>query len=284
MFKFLGELLSIFLTVALLYSVLHAVVTHLIYWMESRLAYWQDPSQSRPSALLLVRNAAIEIVCNFSRFLLLPFSAFQTNPNPIAAEAAVMPILLVHGYGQNQSDWFWFQYQLKQAGVGPVYTLNLWNMMSGIEAHADKLAKKIQAIHEKHPNEGITLIGHSMGGLVCSYYAEYLRKEDINIKKIITIGSPLYGTRMASLGAGLSVEQMAPNAPFLEALRLKMDKSNISYYHIASQMDNTIVPWESALKDPLKPDAPNQHVIPDQGHLRLLISPQVLEKTKNWLT
>ena len=80
MFKFLGELLSVYLTIAFFYACLHAVVTHLVYWMESRLAYWQDPSQLRPPALTVLRNASIEILCNFTRFILLPFASFRANP------------------------------------------------------------------------------------------------------------------------------------------------------------------------------------------------------------
>lgn len=284
MFSFLAELLSLLLTIAFFYSLLHACVTHLIFWMESRLAYWQDPSQLRPPALLLLlRNMLIELSCNFTRCILLPFSSFRANPNPLTAEAATTPIVLVHGYAQNQSDWFWFQYQLKQAGIGPVYTINLWNPMGSIETHADNLAKTLKNIQEKHPAEAITLIGHSMGGLVSSYYAEFLKGPEVNIKKVITLGSPFYGTRLAGLGAGLSVEQMAPNAAFLESLRLKINESAIPYCHIASQMDNMIVPWDSALIDPLNPDAAHQYVIPDQGHIRLLVSQQVLDKVKSWL-
>ena len=283
MFNFLGELLSVYLTAALFYSFLHAFVTHLIFWMESRLAYWQDPSQLCPPALVVVRNALIETLCNFTRFILLPFSSFRANPNPITTDAPITPIVLVHGYAQNQADWFWFQYQLKQAGIGPVYTINLWNAAGGIETHADKLAKTLQTIQSKHPGEAITLIGHSMGGLVSSYYAEFLKKDDVGITKIITLGSPFYGTRLAGLGIGLGVEQMAPNSTFLESLRTKIESSSIPYYHIASQMYNTIVPWDSSLMDPLAHDTDRQYVISDQGHLRLLISPQVLEKVKSWL-
>jgi triacylglycerol esterase/lipase EstA (alpha/beta hydrolase family) len=252
--------------------------------MESRLAYWQDPSQLRPPALYVLRSAIVEILCNFTRFVLLPFSSFRANPNPVSTDASPTPIVLVHGYGQNQSDWFWFQYQLKQAGIGPVYTINLWNIMGAIETHADKLAKTLQTVQEKHPTEAITLIGHSMGGLVSSYYTEFFQKNGVRIKRIITLGTPFYGTRLAGLGAGLSVEQMAPNSSFLESLRAKIENSNTPYCHIASQMDNTVVPWDSSLMDPLKPDAPHQYVIPDQGHLRLLVSLQVFEKVKHWLT
>ncbi|MEY3182553.1 MAG: hypothetical protein RLZ35_538 [Pseudomonadota bacterium] len=283
MFSFLGELLYFYISIAFIYACLHAGITHLVYWMETRLAYWQDPSQLRPSILLIVRNALIELGCHFARAFLLPFSSFRANVHPISAEAPVTPILLVHGYAQNQSDWFWFQYQLKQAGIGPVYTINLWNTMGGIESHAEKLGKTLENIQAKHPNQAITLIGHSMGGLVSSYYTEYLNKGNVNIHKIITLGTPFYGTRLASLGIGLSVEQMAPNSAFLEALRAKIESASVPYYHLASQMDNMIVPWDSALMDPLKLESKNQHIIPDEGHVRLLISPQVFEQVKIWL-
>lgn len=281
MLHFLGDLLSIVFTLITAFCLIHAFSTYLVYWMESRLAYWQDASNTMPSFLLVARNALIEFLCNFTRFLLLPFSGFFANPSSVNAlsESQGSPILLVHGYAQNQSDWFWVQYQLKQWGMGPVYTVNLWNPFSGIEVHAETLAQKIQFLKNKHPHQAITLIGHSMGGLVASYYAENMA--DDRIKKIITLGTPFYGTRIAGLGAGLNAEQMAPNSDFLDSLREKIQNSSIPYYHLASQMDNMIVPWDSALMNPIASD--NEHVIPDQGHVRLLVSPEVLDKVKEWL-
>src|SRR5260221_11174004 len=84
------------------------------------------------------------------------------------------PILLVHGYRQNQMDWIWFRAQLKNQQVGPVYSINLSPPTASIADLAQLIQKKVKSIQEETQQSQIILIGHSMGGLVSSYYAEFL--------------------------------------------------------------------------------------------------------------
>lgn len=65
----------------------------------------------------------------------------------------------------------------------------------GIADFAEQLIKEIQINEDKE----VVLIGHSIGGLVASYAAEYLsRKYGIAIKAVIAITAPYRGSPWAS--------------------------------------------------------------------------------------
>lgn len=278
LFSFIGNTLYLILILIALYCLFHALGTFLVLWMETQLTHWRDEKQPKPQALTVLRAMVYEFGCNYLRCLLIPFAGLYAKPNALNV-ADQAPILLVHGYGQYQSYWYWFQYQLKNWGFSPVYTLNPWETSNRIESHAQVLAKKIQVIKAKHPDQKITLIGHSMGGLVSAYYGEYLASTQ-EINKIITMGTPFYGTRLAGLGFGQSAQEMAPDSPFLSQLRQRIQTSSTPYYCLASQVDNLIVPWQSAL---LNNDPSHEKIFPDLGHLRFLVNSDVLETVKGWL-
>jgi triacylglycerol lipase len=139
----------------------------------------------------------------------MPFFKFPFKPKLDAQT----PILLVHGYRQNQMDWLWFRYQLRNQDLGPVYSLNLHPATVSIAKLAQLVKNKVQDIQAETGQSQIILIGHSMGGLVSSYYAEFLANPG-QILSIITLGSPFQGTKLAALGCGQNVLEMAPNSSF----------------------------------------------------------------------
>jgi len=73
----------------------------------------------------------------------------------------------------------------------PMYFPELPNPES-LDVRATALAKVVKGV----PEDNIVLIGHSMGGLDCRYYA-HMHPEDKRIKKIITIATPHKGTLFA---------------------------------------------------------------------------------------
>ena len=73
----------------------------------------------------------------------------------------------------------------------PMYFPELPNPES-LEVRAIALAKMLKSV----PEDNIVLIGHSMGGLDCRYYA-HMHPDDKRIKKIITIATPHRGTVFA---------------------------------------------------------------------------------------
>lgn len=86
------------------------------------------------------------------------------------------------------------------------------------------------------------------------------------------MGSPFHGTRLVALGFGANAQQMVIGSQFLKELRAQIIQSKISYSHALSQIDDIIVPWESAL---LKEQEERSLIVDDMGHLTLLNSKKI---------
>jgi triacylglycerol lipase len=182
------------------------------------------------------------------------------------------PIVLVHGYLSFASTWHAQLQQLEEAGLGPIYCVNISSFQS-IEQGALELQKKVQAIQKATGRTDLSLIAHSKGGLVSAYYATQLAPLDgTTVTDLITLGSPLAGTPVAELGLGQDAREMTPGHPLNQRLRDALALCpEIRVSNIASETDE-IVPLESALQA----GDPSRHLLlKDKGHLGMLFSPKV---------
>lgn len=131
----------------------------------------------------------------------------------------------------------------------PLYFPELPNSES-IDVRSDALEKALEAIPEKN----IVLIGHSMGGLDCRYYA-HRHPNDKRIKKIITIATPHRGSLLAdwvmqsgSLLARIFRYTFAKAGQHLtttacEAFNMKVvDRDDIEYFSYACSRPNNELP------------------------------------------
>jgi len=133
-------------------------------------------------------------------------------PDPPPAPAA-LPILLLHGVGCNAGVWSGFRRHLEECGIGPVYALSYGPPLASIEHFADQVAEKIVAIGVATGASQVVLVGHSMGGLVArAYLRQYGGGK---VRRLITIGTPHYGSMHAWLMAGMSLAQMRPKNAWL---------------------------------------------------------------------
>ncbi len=280
MLAILWSTLKVFLIFLIIISLLHGLITHFILWFEMRLKSFQGEVSGIP-LLAIIKSFFIEWFCNFSRFFLSAFQ-FLSQKSSASSHNEGIPILLVHGYLQNQTDWLWFKYRLQShRTIGPIYSFNLRAPFDSIAKYAEKLKDEIADIKAETKQDNIILIGHSMGGLVCSYYSEFIAKPG-EVAKVITLGSPFQGTRLAALGYGENVKEMSPHSSFLKDLTHRIQYSSIAYHYVASQIDNMIVPWQAAIPAHNRHSA-NQLILEDHGHLRLLISPQVVRQVADWV-
>jgi triacylglycerol lipase len=280
-------LIKLVFWLVLAFAFLHACVTHFLLWYEWRVAKLQNQPTPYISRMSFIKSFIIEFFCIIIKTVLHPFQFWSFAPKTKetrsrTAEGLSPPILLVHGYLNHQADWLWFQKRLKnQPGIGPIYSINLLPPFASISQFALQLQEKVQEILETTQAKQIILIGHSMGGLVCSYYSEYLAKPN-EVAMVITIGSPFQGTRLSALGYGENVKEMGPNSTFLAELRARIHQSTIPYYSIASKIDNMIIPWQSALLSNELAIEKNL-ILDDHGHLRLLISPLIVAQITKWI-
>lgn len=188
------------------------------------------------------------------------------------------PILLIHGYVNNSSVWRFQKRAFEKAGLGPIYTIDLGHPFRPIRSYAEKVKAKAEAIAKETGRDDLTLIGHSMGGVVSCWYATQVAPAG-KVTDVITIASPLAGTHMARLGLGPNAREMEVDSPLIQTLRSAIAKNRtIRFFHIATKSDQLVIPNGSALID-----GNHQCIFEDLGHASLLYSPRVSQKICEWL-
>lgn len=203
-----------------------------------------------------------------------PINVVKWDPKP-CQNCAQTPILMVHGYLHNSSAWLYIRHQLQKAGYRSIYTINLGSPFQSIEDYGKKIQQKIQQIKQETGADTIRLIGHSMGGIVVSYYATELAPPG-EVESVVTIGAPLQGTTVAYIGIGQSARQMRPGSPFIRALNQKILASeNIRWLHIGSDTDLIIRPASSATMSHAHSSC---LIYKRMGHAAMLYSPDVAHK------
>ncbi len=230
----------------------------------------------RPITLLahFIHAVIAEVFSLFMASVCYLINLEKRNPK-VAKVTDKRPILLVHGLYHNSSGWWMFKKRLKTAHIGPVFTINLGNPFSSISEHAEKVKKMVAEIQAITKRKDIVLIGHSMGGLVATKFALDLATEDTKVTDVITIGTPLKGSKMAKyLGFGKSVKEMHVQSLFIKDLNHSMiEQKKINFFHIASKMD-VLVSLSSALFPENK--KAKHLVIPNLGHIGQLYSKSVI--------
>jgi pimeloyl-ACP methyl ester carboxylesterase len=229
------------------------------------------------------------------------------DPKTEAIKYEKTPILLLHGSGFNQTEWIVGRQFLKKEHYGSVFSLNYDGLVSndpkkGIEDYAqDKISEKVKKIKTLTGSNRVILIGHSMGGMIAGYYAEYCSKQDqVNIEHVISIATPWQGTPMIDcfwkLGGCFSKEretkryqQMSvsggtntvPNfRQTLVSKALASEREGVrKYYNIWSTTDYAV----PGARGNLTEDPRRQRSFSYLGHHALVAWPNVWLQARSWL-
>ena len=137
------------------------------------------------------------------------------------------PVLLLHGFFSTRRTLDILERRLRRDGYG-VFTLNLGGLRKayntrGIDDLADFVRAKVERIYARHPGLGpLTIIGHSKGGLVATYYVKKLGGWR-RTRAVVMMGTPFHGTPVAWLGLPVallapSLTQLLPGSRFLRRL------------------------------------------------------------------
>ncbi len=185
-----------------------------------------------------------------------------------------IPIILVHGYLHNSSAWMVHRWLLNNQGYKNVFTVDLGAIPFGksIEKYAEVLEARVNEIMVKSEIKQVRLIGHSMGGLVTSYYALLKEHNHFTIKDVITLDSPLQGTPLAHICFDQPAKQMRPNHEFNKTLSAEISNTDIRFHHFGSDTD-FIVGKKTALNG--NPANEIKFKTFDGGHASILFSKKV---------
>jgi triacylglycerol lipase len=167
------------------------------------------------------------------------------------------PVLLLQGFFCTRRSLEPLERRLRRDGYR-VFSLDLGGLAGRFNTRRiDELARfvrgQVERIYARNPRMApLTVIGHSKGGLVASWWVKRLGGHE-RVRTVVTLGTPHRGTRMAWAGILLawllpSLVQMLPGSDFLRRLREGAWPAHVALVSIFSRRDR-IAPWPSALLD-----------------------------------
>lgn len=200
------------------------------------------PSQRlRPIAWLRFFLVEYGHLC-IQNLLLIPFRGFfhtQSERGLGPVEGRV--VLMQHGYVNNGAVWFFTARALEARGFR-VFTMDQPPFAS-IDTMGDLLAGRVDELLRLTGAAQLTLVAHSMGGLICRAYLRRYGADKVD--QLITLGSPHHGTFHARLARGANGAQMRSGNGWLTSLGDAV--VGVPFTSIYSIHDTIIAPQDSSV-------------------------------------
>ena len=189
-------------------------------------------------------------------------------PLPGAHPRGPRPIIVLHGYAMNRANFVPLAYRLSRAGLGPILGFEYWTL-GRIAAAARRLGWFIDQVRAASGATEVDVIGHSMGGVVASYYVT-LAGGDGAIRNLVTIGSPHGGTDLSVASIGHPTRELITGSKLLARIAAAPPPRITRVLEILSRSD-ALVPADSQAPVPGR----DRIVYDDLGHVALLGSRRV---------
>jgi triacylglycerol esterase/lipase EstA (alpha/beta hydrolase family) len=201
------------------------------------------PPEARLGLAAIARLFTGEVLAVAASWPLIAFHRFLIR-DPVAGPVT-RPVILVHGVLVNDGVWFMMRRRLARHGVRGIYTHNYGPPHEGIEHFARQLAEKIEQVRRATGAERVTLVCHSMGGLVARAYVRDFGAA--HVERIVTIGTPHHGSVLAWMYFGRCLAQMRPGNAWLDELN-RDDRSSqpAPIVSVWSRHDSMVAPQASS--------------------------------------
>jgi pimeloyl-ACP methyl ester carboxylesterase len=178
------------------------------------------------------------------------------------------PVLLVHGYGANKSNWLFLDRQLRHTGFERIHALNYNPLRETVPEIAGRCTLRARELMEHFGTDRVHLIGHSCGGVVVRYAVQLSGLEGVDT--CVTIAAPHQGSPLAKLAPCATARSLAPDSALLRRLHgsaRHLPTRFVAYY---SNVD-VLVPGRRAMI--LEPAlAATNVLVRDEGHLSIMLS------------
>lgn len=219
------------------------------------------------------------------------------------------PVLMLHGFGANSGFWIPLSRSLRAAGISHA-TIDLEPVLGSIDEYSPLIHAQAELLCKAAGARELIVIGHSMGGLAARAWMRNapLNRSDVRataaleaqvtdaspprsdarspeeeartlrVVKLITLGTPHFGSWLASYGAGRNTMQMVPPGADPDAWLNRLDRSETAEMRkrvlsIWSRHDNIVAPQTSSV-------LPGAEMIALDliGHVALGFDPAVLDR------
>ena len=188
---------------------------------------------------------------------------------PATGPLVKTPVVLVHGYLCNHRIWDDIAPALRAQGH-PVFAVNLEPIFGSIDLYTTAIEHAVQALMAHTGHRQVALVGHSMGGLAIR---AWMRKHGADrVARVITLGTPHVGTRLARGSPAHNARQMQWASKWLEELAASESPAILERLRIAlTPQDNIVCPQRAQVL----PGVPHT-VFEGIGHLQMCTDRAVL--------
>lgn len=227
-------------------------------------------SFASPAAPLgFLRKAGImlhEYIAFLTTFLLIiPFERLWMSADRLPTGGR--PVLLVHGYGCSRGVWWLLRRRLEAAGH-TVATLSMAPPYTSMGKMVPQLNQRIDAVCAATGSPQVTLIAHSMGGLICR---SYLARHGIErVDRLYTLATPHLGSELARMAFGQNAREMEPGSLWMHDLGDV--KLKIPAFSLRNPYDNYAMPQDCQRL----PGAADIE-LPAVGHLAMLYDRRIAD-------
>ena len=162
------------------------------------------------------------------------------------------PVLLVPGYGGSTSSLSSLAGALRHGGKDVTIVSLPGDGTGDLRAQAQTVGRAVTAARARTHATSVDVVGYSAGGVVARLWVRDYGGAAV-ARRVVTLGSPQHGTRLAELGALLpaacptACQQLAPDSDLLASLnRGDETPAGPQFYSIWTTDDNVVTPPDSA--------------------------------------
>ena len=179
-----------------------------------------------------------------------------------------IPVIFIHGYFQNRADFAWLAGRFRKAGKGPLYGFN-YPWFDSVDRNVPRLDRFVQRVCAESGARKVTLVAHSLGGLVALEYAHSAAGTG-RVAHCITVGTPHAGVLWRGPIPGRVARELRAGGAFATQRQERaVVAPTLSVY---STHDNIVHPPSTC---ELSSRGGSDVAIDGLGHLSLLYSPEV---------
>lgn len=187
------------------------------------------------------------------------------------------PVLLVHGFMANKSNWTFVERALRDVGFDRIHALNYSARRADVAELADVCVLRAHEVMAATGADRIHLVGHSLGGLVIRKAVQSGRLPEA--ASVVTVASPHGGVDLAKL-TGLTrsrntiARQLRPGSEFLRTMWAEAvpmpDTRFVAYY---SNLDLLVTGRRAMILEPAL--SATNILMKDHGHLSVMLAPSL---------
>lgn len=197
------------------------------------------PPATRGPLAHWLRTAAVEMA--WMARIYLGEHPWRAAPAQWCAEDMRAPLLLVHGFLCNGAVWIPFARHLRGRSFASV---SLEPSYRHFERQLDDLHAAVLALGARSGRARVTLVGHSMGGLLARAYAQ---RHPERLAAVVCVAAPHHGTLLADYIYGVEAGPPSARCQWLAALnRGDGERIGVPSLNLWSADDNIVIPARSA--------------------------------------